>query len=178
MDISKYVTIGEDGKVKIDEKAFQSEFDSEIHKAVETNKNGKLKDEIRKELEEEAKLSAEEKLKKEKEEFEAFKKQSMVELNQTKAKAKLEGKGFSDKEIEFILKTVSDEDDSLSTLDDLITERGTLIEKNKKEALESLQQQQENAGSKIDPNTKFNPKDNEEVEYNISREDIASIYEK
>ena len=88
MDISKFVTVGEDGKLQIDNKAFESAFDSEISKAVEKNKNGKLRDEIRRELEEEAKLSADQKLQKEREEFEAFKLKSLVELNQAKAKAK------------------------------------------------------------------------------------------
>lgn len=143
MDISKFVTVGEDGGLNIDNDGFQREFDSTIRNAVEKNKNGKLKEEIRKELEEEAKLSAEQKLQKDREEFEALKLKSLIEINQAKAKAKLDGKGFSEKEITFILNSVSDKEDSLLMIDDLVAERNNLINENRKRAIEELQTQQE-----------------------------------
>lgn len=143
MDISKFVTVGEDGGLNIDNDGFQREFDSTIRNAVEKNKNGKLREEIRKELEEEAKLSAEQKLQKDREEFEALKLKSLIEINQAKAKAKLDGKGFSEKEITFILNSVSDKEDSLSMIDDLVAERNNLINENRKRAIEELQTQQE-----------------------------------
>lgn len=175
MDISKFVTVGEDGQPVIDNKAFQSEFDNAIRNAVETNKNGKLKDEIRKELEDEAKLSAEQKLQKEREEFEAFKLKSLIELNQAKAQAKLEGKNFSEAELKFILGTITDKEDSLSTLDVLINERTTLIENNRKKAIEELQSQQENNTPTPQGNDVPNP---QPTNTGRSREDIAKIYEK
>lgn len=175
MDISKFVTVGEDGKPVIDNNAFQSEFDNAIRNAVEKNKNGKLRDEIRKELEEEAKMSADQKLQKEREEFEAFKLKSLVELNQAKAKAKLEGKNFSDAELNFILNTITDKEDSLATLDVLIAERATLIENNRKKAIEELQSQQE----KSNPSPQGNDiPSSKPTNATRSRDDIAKIYEK
>ena len=175
MDISKFVTVGEDGKLQIDNKAFESAFDSEISKAVEKNKNGKLRDEIRRELEEEAKLSADQKLQKEREEFEAFKLKSLVELNQAKAKAKLEGKNFSEAELNFILNTITDKEDSLATLDVLITERASLIENNRKKAIEELQAQQESSNPPPQGN---DIPSSQPTNTTRSRDDIAKIYEK
>ncbi len=146
MDIQKYVTTNEDGTVSIDQKAFQSELDAEVSRAVEKFKNGKGKEEIRKQLEEEAKLSAEEKLKQEREEFEQYKVKATIELNQAKARARMEGRGFTDKEVNFILSTVTDnETDSLSKIDELVKEREQVIENTKKLAIEGLQQGQQTA---------------------------------
>ena len=175
MDISKFVTVGEDGKAVIDNNAFKSEFDKAIRSAVETNRNGKLRDEIKKELEEEAKLSAEQKLQKEREEFESFKLKSLIELNQIKAKAKLEGKNFSQAEIDFILGTINDDEKSLSNIDTLIKERETLIEKNRKKTIGELQAQQEISNSN-NKNADNPPEQQKQTTRN--REDIAKIYEK
>lgn len=148
MDIQKFVGTNEDGTIKIDKDGFQSALDAEISKAVEKFKNGKGRDEIRKQLEEEAKLSAEEKLKQEREEFEQYKLQSRIELNQAKAKAKLDGKGFTEKEIAFILSSVSaDEEKSLGSIDELISEREQVIANTKKNAIEGLQNGQQKVQS-------------------------------
>lgn len=148
MDIQKYVVQKEDGTVQIDKDLFQSELDAEISRAVEKFKNGKGKEEIRKQLEEEAKLTAEQKLKQEREDFEQFMLKSKIELNQAKAKAKLEGKGFTDKEVDFILSTISDDETkSLSKIDELITEREQVIANTKKSAIEGLQQGQQKVGT-------------------------------
>lgn len=148
MDIQKYVTQNSEGKVEINQDAFKSAFDAEISRAVESFKNGKGKEEIRKQLEEEAKLSAEEKLQQAKADFEEYKKGEIVKLNQAKAKAKMEGKGFTEKEVDFILSTINDDETaSLSKIDELVTERQQLIENTKKTAIEGLQQGQQKAGS-------------------------------
>lgn len=148
MDIQKFVTQNEEGKVQIDKDAFQSELDAEISRAVEKFKNGKGKEEIRKQLEEEAKLSAEDKLQQAKAEFEEYKKGEIVKLNQAKAKAKMEGKGFTEKEVDFILSTINDDETtSLSKIDELITEREQLIANTKKTAIEGLQQGQQKVSS-------------------------------
>lgn len=135
----------EDGSLEIDKEGFQSAFDAEISRAVEKFKNGKGKEEIRKQLEEEAKLTAEEKLKQEREEFEQYKLQSRIELNKEKAKAKMEGK-FSEDELEILLSTITeDSEKSLETVDKLIKAREAVLEQTKQTAIQSLQQSQQNA---------------------------------
>ena len=147
MDIQKFVTTKEDGSWEIDKEGFQSAFDAEISRAVEKFKNGKGKEEIRQQLEQEAKLSAEEKLKQEREEFEAYKLQAKIELNKEKAKAKMEGKGFSDDELEILLSTINeDSEKSLETVDKLIKAREAVLEQTKQSAIQGLQQSQQNAG--------------------------------
>lgn len=149
MDIRKFVKLNDKGEIEFDESGFQSSLDSEISRAVDKYANGKGKDEIRKKLEEEAKLSAEEKLKAEKEEFEKYKLQTKIEINQAKAKAKLENKGFTEKEVEFLLSTVNDDEEkSLSNIDVLVEERTKFISDTQKNAIEKLQQQQQSSGSK------------------------------
>jgi (p)ppGpp synthase/HD superfamily hydrolase len=139
MDISKFISVGEDGKQVIDTKGFQSEFDAEISKAVAKNESGATREKIRKELEAEAKLSADEKLKKEREEFETFVKTSKVELNKEKAKAKFTGKNFTAKEQEIFLAQINSDETSLGIVDEIIKERETVLTDVKKKAIESLQ---------------------------------------
>lgn len=149
MDIQKFVMTKEDGSMEIDKEGFQSALDAEISRAVEKFKNGKGKEEIRQQLEQEAKLSAEEKLKQEREEFEAYKLQSKIELNREKAKAKMEGKGFSEEELEILLSTIGeDSEKSLETVDKLIKAREVVLEQTKQSAIQGLQQSQQSA-SKI-----------------------------
>ena len=143
MDIKKFVKLNEKGEIEFDESGFQSGLDAEISRAVDKYANGKGKDEIRKKLEEEAKLTAEEKLKAEREEFEKYKLETKVEINKAKAKAKLENKGFTEKEVEFLLSTISDDEEkSLSTIDTLVEERTRFIADTQKSAIQNLQQQQ------------------------------------
>lgn len=143
MNIENYVKLNENGEIEVDQKAFQSAFDAEISRAVEKNAKGKVRDEIRKELEDEAKLTAEQKLQAEREKFEEYKKSETIKLNQEKAKAKLEGKGFSEKEVEYLLANVGlDTEKSINTINTLIEEREKFVEATKKNAIESLQQQQ------------------------------------
>lgn len=124
MDIKKFVRLNDKGELEFDESGFQSGLDAEISRAVDKYAKGKGKDEIRKQLEEEAKLYAEEKLKAEKEEFEKYKQSETVKIIRAKAQAKLDNKGFSEKEVEFILNTVnSDEEQSLKNVDTLVEER-------------------------------------------------------
>lgn len=149
MNIENFVKVNEDGDLDIDKAAFQSALDAEISRAVDKYAKGKGRDEIRKQLEEEAKLTADEKLKAEREEFEEYKKSETIKLNQEKAKAKLEGKGFSEKEIEYLLGNVGiDSEKSMATLNTLIEERTKFVEETKKKAIESLQQQQQQSGAK------------------------------
>lgn len=149
MNIENYVKLNESGELDIDKAAFQSALDAEISRAVDKYAKGKGRDEIRKQLEEEAKLTADEKLKAEKEEFEEYKKKETIKLNQEKAKAKLEGKGFSEKEIEYLLGNVGiDSEKSMKNINTLIEEREKLTADIKQKAIESLQQQQQQSGAK------------------------------
>ena len=150
MDISKFVTTNEEGKVEIDSEGYKRAFDAEISRAVEAYKNGKGKQEMREQLEAEAKLTADEKLKQEREAFEEYKRGERVKLNQEKAKARLEGKGFSEKEVEFLLTTITEDGDKcIAKIDELITERNSAIENAKKVAIENLQKGQPVAGTKL-----------------------------
>lgn len=144
MDIRQFVKLNEDGEIEFDEKGFKSEYDSEVYKAVDKYKNGKGRDEIRRQLEEEAKLTAEQKLKAEREEFEAYRQKTKIELNQAKARTKFDDKLFAQEEIDFILSTVNDDEEaSLSKIDTLINARKKFIEESQKNTIESIQQQQQ-----------------------------------
>lgn len=144
MNIKKFVKLNDNGEIEFDENGFQSEFDSEISRAVDKYKNGKGKDEMRRQVEEEAKQTAEEKLQKAMADFEAYKLSETIKLNQSKAQAKLVGKGFSEKEIEIMLSHVNDnEETSLSIIDTLIAEREKFIAETNKKAIESLQTKQQ-----------------------------------
>lgn len=178
MDIKKFVTVGEDGTTTIDSEAFQREFDAEISRAVEKNKSkevAKLKDEVRKELEEEAKLTAEEKLTQQMKEFEKYKLDTMISLNQEKAKAKFDGKGFTKEEIEFFLSTVSDNEESITKLDTIIEARAKSTEATKAKLLEDLQKQQDTSKSESD---KSGVDVTEPTKTTRSRQDIEQFYTK
>lgn len=158
MNINDFVKLNENGELETDNDAFQSMFTAEVNRAVEKYRNGKGKDEIRKQLEEEAKLTAEEKLKAEREEFEKYKLQTKIEINQAKAKAKLEGKGFTETEVKFLLSTISDnEEKSLDNIDTLIAERTKLVEETRNNAIQGLQSQQQGSGV-----NKFKDPDNQD----------------
>ena len=148
MNIQDYVRLNDDGQMEFDEKGFQSWFDDEKRKAVETYKNGKGRNEIRKELEEEAKLTAEEKLKSEREAFEKYKLETKIEINRTKAKARLENKDFTEKEVEYLLSNINDDEEkSLGIIDTLIGERTAFIESTKKSAIQDLQKGQQTSSN-------------------------------
>lgn len=126
MDLEKYVTLGEDGKLKFDNNAFTADLDREKSSAINTysaNNSKKVEEEIRKKLEEEAKLTAEEKLKADREAFEAEKAQAYKDLARVKAKSKLENSSlFAKDEVEAYLELVSNDED-ISKIDKLITAR-------------------------------------------------------
>lgn len=148
MDIKEFVKLNDKGELEFDEKGFQSGLDSEISRAVDKYAKGKGRDEIRKQLEEEAKLTAEQKLQAEKEKFEKYKQEETVKLIQAKAEAKLNGKGFTEKEIKFILSKIgNDEQSDMNSIDELIAERTQFITTTQKNAIQNLQQQQQNSGS-------------------------------
>ena len=178
MDIKKFVTVGEDGTATIDSEAFQREFDAEISRAVEKNKSkevAKLKDEVRKELEQEAKLTAEEKLTQQMAEFEKYKLETMISLNQEKAKAKLDGKGFTEEEVAFYLSTISDNAESIGKLDTIIEARAKSYEQTKAKLLEDLQKQQDTTKSE---SNKEGVDVTEPTKTTRSRKDIEQFYTK
>lgn len=158
LDIEKYVTIGEDGKPKFDKEAYQSAFDAEIRKSVESsteNLKKKLSGDIRKQLEEEAKLSAEEKLKQEREAFENEKFEFYKTSAQEKAKSKMLGSQLfeDEEEIATILELVSD-DAGIAKVEKLIASRQKMNEKMKKSM------QSELIGSQPNPQDGDGDKDN------------------
>ena len=119
MEVSKllgFIKVDENGKVVIDEKAYNAEMQSELDKARQqasetsaTNTEKKLREslekDIRAKLEEEAKLSAEEKLEAERKKFAEEKK----EFDKTRIKAIYADAGMSEVEIELALGLVGDD---------------------------------------------------------------------
>lgn len=177
MDIKKYVKLNDKGELEFDEDGFQSGLDSEISRAVDKYAKGKGRDEIRKQLEEEAKLTAEQKLQAEKEKFEKYKQEETVKLIQAKAEAKLNGKGFTEKEIKFILSKIgNDEQSDMSSIDELIAERTEFITTTQKNAIQKLQQQQQNSGSGQSLSNPDNSSNQEQKPR--SRDEILSFYRK
>ena len=169
-DWKKFATVGENGEIVFDEKGFKSAYDSDFNKALD-NKDANLREKIKAELEAEAKLSAEEKLKKEREKLQAEILNAKVEINREKAKAKMEGK-FTDKEIERHLKLVNDNPDCLKEIDDIIAEK-----KAYEEQLETSFKEKY-AITQPQPNGNQGKKDETVHQPNLrSREDISKYYE-
>ena len=141
MDLKKYVTVGDDGKVTFDTDAFNADIDREKTSAINTysaNNSKKLEEEMRKKLEEEARLSAEEKLAQREKEFEEKMLTAYKELAQSKAKTKLENANIFDKEeIAAYLELVNN-DESLAKIDSLIAARTKFNENYEKTLKEKL----------------------------------------
>lgn len=146
LDISKFVTVDDNGKPVIDNNAFQSAYDAELRKSLDTNSENtkkKLETEIRKQLEEEARLSAEEKLKKRQEEFEADMAKRLKDFAQNQAKIKMKSAEFDEEEINTYLELVNDEE-SLSKIDKIINVRKKQNESLKQKWQEELGEKQPN----------------------------------
>lgn len=140
LDISKFVTVDENGKPVIDTEGFQSAYDAEFRKSLETNSENtrkKVESEVRKQLEEEAKLTAEEKLKKEREEFETSMTQRLKEFAQKQAKSKMSLAQIEEEEINTYLELVNSEED-IAKIDKLIETRKKTQEALKKKWQEEL----------------------------------------
>ena len=140
LDISKFVTVNEEGKAVIDTDAYKSAYDAELRKSLDTNSENtrkKLEAELRKSIEEEAKLSAEDKFKKQVEEFEASMAQKIKDFAKTQAKAKMKGAEIGDEEIDTYLELVNSEDD-IAKIDKLIETRKKSQEELKKKWQEEL----------------------------------------
>lgn len=167
-DWKKFVTVSENGEMLFDEKGFKSAYDSDFNKSLDS-KESNLREKIRAELEEEAKLSAEEKIKKEREALQAELIKTRVEINREKAKAKMEGK-FTDKEIERHLRLITDDANTLKDIDDIIAEK---LDYEKK--LES-NFKQKYAITQPQPNTETSAKE-VPSQTQKSRQDISKIYE-
>lgn len=152
LDISKFVTVDENGKAVIDTKAFESAYDSELRKSLDSNSANtrkKLEDEIRKSLEEEAKLTAEEKLKKEREDFEADMAKRMKDFAQKQAKSLMSAQSLAEDEINTYLELVHSDED-IAKIEKLLETR--------KASIETMKQQWQNdiMNKQPDPNNNNN----------------------
>lgn len=146
LDISKFVTVDDNGKPVIDNDAYRSAYDAELRKSLDTNSENtrkKLESEIRKQVEEEAKLSAEEKLKKDREEFELSMAKRLKDFAQKQAKIKMSNAEFDEDEINTYLELVNDEE-SLSKIDKIIEVRKKQTETLKQKWQEELGERQPN----------------------------------
>lgn len=149
LDISKFVTVDENGKVQIDSDAYKSAYDADLRKSLDTNSENtrkKLEKEIREQLTEEAKLSAEEKLKKDREDFEVDMTNRLKAFAQKQAEIKMKNANFDDDEISTYLELVND-DESLSKIDKIIASRAKKTEELKKQWQSEISQNQPNPTS-------------------------------
>lgn len=140
IDISKFVTVGDDGKPVIDADGYAKAYDAELCKALNVNTENtkkKLEAEVRRSLEEEAKLSAEEKLKKEREIFEAEMAKKLKDFAQYQAKTKMTTAGLDEEEISTYLELVTD-DASLVKIDKILDMRSKMTESLKKQFEQNL----------------------------------------
>ena len=169
LDISKFVTVDENGKAVIDTEAYKSAYDAELRKSLDTNSENtkkKLEAEIRKNLEEEAKLSAEEKLKKEKEDFETYKKEEIKKFAHERAKVKMTDAEMGEDEINTYLELVNSNED-IAKIEKLIETRKKTQEELKKKWQEELVNSQ--------PNPNGNQSSGAEKEYGAQ---MAEQYQK
>ena len=146
LDISKFVTVNEEGKAVIDTDAYKSAYDAELRKSLDTNSENtrkKLEAELRKTIEEEAKLSAEDKFKKQVEEFEKSMSQKMTEFAKKQAKAKMVSAEIGEEEINTYLELVNNDDD-IAKIDKLIETRKKTQDELKKKWQEELVNSQPN----------------------------------
>ena len=146
LDISKFVTVDENGKAVIDNDAYQSAIDAEFRKALDKNSENtkkKLEAEIRQTLEQEAKLSAEEKLKKDKEDFENYKKEEIRKFAHERAKVKMTDAEMGEDEINTYLELVNSHED-IAKIEKLIETRKKNQEELKKKWQEELVNSQPN----------------------------------
>lgn len=144
-DYSSFMQKAEDGSIQsFDEEALTRYIDSQVGQGV-TSFQKKFE-----KAQEDAKMTEQQKLDKDRKEFEEAKlafenemKAKKVELISEKAKAKLSNANFSEKEIELLVKYVNDDEtNSLSMIDSLIAERKNIIEENTKKAIENIQSHQ------------------------------------
>lgn len=146
LDISKFVTVDENGKAVIDSDAFKSAYDADLRKSLDTNSENtkkKLEAEIRKQLEEEAKMSAEEKLKAERDTFEAEKSKWVKDFAQKQAKVKMASAELSEEEISTYLELVSNDED-IAKIDKILEIRKKSNDELKKKWEEDLALKQPN----------------------------------
>lgn len=147
-DYSSFMERNEDGSIKsFDESKMASFIDSLVSKGVNSGiENYKTKMAKEQEL---SKMSEQEKLTKEREDFEKLKsdwettmKAQKRDLVVEKAKAKL-GTNFSETEIALLTANVTDDEKtSLKYIDDLVAERAKFIEEKTKKLIEEIQSKQ------------------------------------
>lgn len=144
IDISKFVTIGEDGKPVIDSAGYESAYERELRKSLDTNSENtkkKLEAEIRKTLEDEAKLTAEQKLQKERDDFESEKQAEWRKIAQERAKFKMTSAGMEEDEVNTYLELVTNDAD-IAKIDKILgfrTKRADTLKKQFEETLTSGQ---------------------------------------
>ena len=150
IDISKAVSVDDSGKIVIDQTQIDTLFDGEVSRSVDSyrNKNyNKIKEEVRRELEEQAKLSAEEKFNKKVAEFEQNYKNKMLEINRREAKSKLlEDKSlFAEEEIEDYMPLIGDNEEANNlVVEKIIKNRRAFFDKTKASLTEELVKNQPN----------------------------------
>ena len=176
-DYSSFIEKGDDGSIKsFDESKLTSYIDSCISKGVESYKAKVQKEQ------ETAKLTEEEKLTKEREDFENLKreweqtmKSQKRDLVVEKAKAKLSSK-FSETEIKLLTSNVTDDEKtSMKYIDDLIAERDKFLEESKNKIMQELQSKQPRVTSNQQSEQGFN-NHNDKTAIRNKMQNIKNIY--
>lgn len=137
MELQEFAKVDETGALALDndgfEKSLSSYVDSAVLKAVESaRKNWEKKAN-------DAKLSEAEKFAKEKEEFNLYMQTEKANINKEKARAKLTGKSFTEEEIDTILGGITDNADSLKTVDIFVAQRDKVLADYKQKIIEEMQ---------------------------------------
>lgn len=173
-DYSSFMQKNDDGSVaSFDNEKFTSFIDASIGKAVEAYKAKAQKEQ------EKANMNENERIAKEREEFEAEKlawsnsmKSQKRDLVIEKAKAKLSN-GFSETEIALFTQNVTDDEKtSLKYIEDLVAERNKFLEDSKKKLIEELQNKQPVSSSQSNADSGKN----QTKSSTISSDDIKNIY--
>lgn len=174
-DYSSFLQKGEDGSVQsFDEKKLQSYIDSMVGQGVTAFKTKFEKEQQKASMTEQQKFDEEKaEFEKSKKDFDDFMRNERTQLVVAKAKVKLSGSNFTDKEIEILSKTINDdENSSMEMIDNLISERQKLVEQIRQKVIEEIQSNHPKTGSQS--NTKDEPK-HKEVKSKTSQ-DIKNLY--
>jgi len=141
MELKDFAKVDENGGLVLDNDAFNkslnSYVDSSISKAIESAKANWEK------KANEAKLSEEEKFAQAKQDFEIFMRNEKKSINQEKAKAKLSGKDFTKEEIDVLIESVTDDANSLKSVDVFVSQREKVLAGYKQKLIEELQTKQD-----------------------------------
>ena len=171
MELKDFAKVDENGALALDNDAFtkalSSYVDTAVGRAVESAKNNWEKKAS------DAKLSEAEKFAKEREEFALFMQTEKANINKEKARTKLAGKNFTEDEVTELLKAITDNADTLASVDVFVAQREKVLADYKQKIIEEMQ-------TKKDANPLPIPEvhTTEQPKSGFSKQDILNMYKK